>query len=64
MRKLGLSIYLKEIKKDKEYLELGKKYGFTKLFISLLKVENVTDYIKLIKYAKELGYEVELDVNQ
>lgn len=64
MRTLGLSIYLKDIKKDKEYLELGIKYGFTRLFMSLLKVDEVSDYIKLIKYAKELGYEVVVDVNQ
>ena len=64
MRKLGLSIYLKDIKIDKEYLELGIKYGFTRLFMSLLKVDEVSDYIKLIKYAKELGYEVVVDVNQ
>ena len=64
MKKLGLSLYPNDIKKDKEYLELGIKYGFTRLFMSLLKADELTNYFRLIKYAKELGYEVVVDVNQ
>ena len=64
MKRLGLSLYPDDIKKDKEYLDLGKKYGFTRLFMSLLKVEEYSNYKKIIQYAKQLGYEVVVDVNQ
>ena len=64
MKRLGLSLYPGDIKKDKEYLELGKKYEFTRLFMSLLNIEEYSNYKKIIRYAKELGYEVVVDVNQ
>lgn len=63
MKRLGLSIYSNDIKKDKEYLELGIKYGFTKVYVNLLNSYEVSNCIKLIKYAKELGYEVVVNVN-
>lgn len=41
MRNLGLSIYPdhSEYQKDAEYLELGHKYGFRRIFMSMLEVQ-------------------------
>ncbi|HIY56641.1 MAG TPA: DUF871 family protein [Candidatus Tetragenococcus pullicola] len=69
MRKLGLSIYPdhSEFEEDKKYLELGAHYGFTRLFMSMLEVtgsveETTTNYQKIVGIAKDLGYQVIIDV--
>ena len=66
-RQLGLSIYPdhSDFTKDKAYLELGKKYGFTRLFMSMLEAEGDTKekFSKIIKVAKELGYLTIIDVS-
>lgn len=53
MRNLGLSIYPdhSEYQKDAEYLELGHKYGFTRIFMSMLEVQVSVEETKA-KYKK------------
>ncbi|MFD1392889.1 DUF871 domain-containing protein [Lacticaseibacillus jixianensis] len=70
MRQLGLSIYPdhSDFDKNKAYLELGKKYGFTRLFMSMLEAgESVEDtkakYQKIVDVAKTLGYQTIIDVS-
>lgn len=70
MRKLGLSIY-PEHSDDKtiiDYLVLGKKYGFSKIFTCLLSTESDKDSLlfrfgNLFKQAHDLGYVVYADVS-
>jgi hypothetical protein len=69
-KKLGLSIYPEQqsIKEMKDYLLLGKKYGFSRVFTSLLQITNenkVTEVAKMKEiclFAKAEGYEVAVDV--
>lgn len=68
-RQLGLSIYPdnSDFEKDKQYLALGKKYGFTRIFMSMLEVtgsiaETKQKYQQIVAYANDLGYETIIDV--
>ena len=68
-RKLGVSLYPdhSDPTVDRNYLETAQKYGFSRIFMSMLEVtegkEAVTKKFKeLILFAKELGYETILDV--
>lgn len=68
-RRLGISIYPEHstMEKDKAYLELAHRYGFDRLFTCLLSVNKskediIKEYKEIIHYAKELGFEVILDV--
>ena len=70
MRNLGLSIYPdhSEYQKDAEYLELGHKYGFTRIFMSMLEVqgsieETKAKYQKIIGFGNSLGYQTFIDVS-
>lgn len=70
MRKLGLSIYPEKstMKEIEAYLDLGKKYGFTRIFSCLLSVtkapeEIKNEFLQLNRYAHKLGYEVIVDVS-
>ena len=69
-RKLGISIYpsSQSFKEMKEYIELAHKYGYTRIFSSLLEIEGdqkttESKFKKIFKIAKELGFEICLDVN-
>lgn len=69
MRKLGLSIYPdhSDFEADKNYLELGAHYGFSRLFMSMLEVNGSVEvttakYKKIVSLAKELDYQVIIDV--
>ncbi|WP_461225093.1 DUF871 domain-containing protein [Lacticaseibacillus suihuaensis] len=69
MRQLGLSIYPdhSDFEANKAYLELGHKYGFTRIFMSMLEVkgtveETKAEYQKIIDVGNALGYQTILDV--
>lgn len=70
MRKLGISIYIEKSSKEEifNYLNKAKKAGFTRIFSCLLSVNEEVDKIKkdfkeVNTYAKELGFEVIVDVS-
>lgn len=67
MPRLGISLYpdvSKDMKKDKDYIDLAAKYGYTRIFTNLLSVgkEELEAFKELNKYAHEKGFEVILDV--
>lgn len=69
MRQLGLSIYPdhSSFEDDRRYLELGHKYGFSRIFMSMLEVKDGAEatkrkYQQIIDVANKLGYQVILDV--
>lgn len=68
-RSLGISLYPDHSnpQEDRAYLEMAHKYGFTRIFMSMLEVTEETEQIKqkfqqLIEYASSLGFETILDV--
>ncbi|NMA74993.1 MAG: DUF871 domain-containing protein [Bacteroidales bacterium] len=66
-RRLGISLYPNNsnLKDDIEYLEKAASFGFDRLFISMLELENETTLPKFkatIIEAKKRGFEVVLDV--
>lgn len=70
MRNLGLSIYPSHsrFEDDRRYLELGAKYGFSRIFMSLLEVRGSAEetkerFRKIIAAGNELGYQTFIDVN-
>ncbi|ETY73434.1 PTS-associated protein [Lactiplantibacillus fabifermentans T30PCM01] len=70
MSKLGVSVYPERstFEKDAAYLDLAAKYGFKRVFTSLLEIkgdqdEVVTNFKKVIAYANKLGLDVMVDVN-
>ncbi|MFV0555753.1 MAG: DUF871 domain-containing protein [Lactovum sp.] len=70
MGKLGISIYPERsnFEADKAYLDLAHKYGFKRVFTSLLEIkgdqdEVITNFKKPIDYANSLGMEVMVDIN-
>ena len=71
MRRLGLSIYpdKSDANELKEYLKYAYEKGFRRIFSSLIEFENLDDqetknkFIDINKFARELGYEIIIDVN-
>lgn len=70
MRSLGLSIYPDHSKfeENAKYLTLGHKYGFSRIFMSMLEIqgsptETQAKYKKIIEYGNKLGYQTFLDVS-
>ncbi|WHZ32889.1 MupG family TIM beta-alpha barrel fold protein [Desemzia incerta] len=70
MKRLGISIYpLKSaFEADKTYLDLASKYGFRRIFTSLLELtgdnnEVLEKYKRIIEYGNSLGMETTLDIN-
>ena len=68
-RSLGVSLYPdhSDLDEDKEYLKLAQKYGFTRIFMSMLEVTEDPEIVKekfrqLITFAKSSGFETILDV--
>lgn len=68
-RRLGFSLYPNnsDINDDKNYIDMGEKYGFSRIFMSMLEItdnkESIFNKFKnIIDYAKKKGYEVILDV--
>lgn len=70
MRNLGLSIYPSHsnFEDDERYLKLGAKYGFKRIFMSMLEItgsaeETKNKFKKIIDVGNRLGYQTFLDVN-
>lgn len=69
MRQIGLSIYPDHSneEQDKAYLLLGKKYGFTRIFMSMLEAKDVKTterkFKKIIEFGNEHGFQTTLDVS-
>ena len=70
MGKLGISIYPERstFEKDQAYLDLAHKYGFKRVFTSLLQIEDdkekvLADFKKVVDYANSLDMEVMVDIN-
>lgn len=70
MGKLGISIYPERstFEKDKAYLDLAHKYGFKRVFTSLLQINGdqekvLADFTEVVSYANSLGMEVMVDIN-
>lgn len=70
MGNIGISIYpaKSSFEYDKEYLNLARKYGFTRIFTSLLEMEGDTDEVitkfkRIIEYGNSIGMETILDIN-
>lgn len=70
MGKLGVSVYPERstYEKDAAYLDLAAKYGFKRVFTSLLEIKGDADTVvagfkKVIDHANSLGMEVMVDMN-
>lgn len=70
MRSLGLSIYPghSKFEGNAHYLDLARKYGFSRIFMSMLEVQGSPEgtkakYKKIIEYGNKLGFQTFLDVN-
>lgn len=70
MRRLGISIYPEKSSVEEifEYLRVAANHGAKRIFSCLLSVnksvsEIKEDFYRIHKYAKELGFEIILDVN-
>ncbi|MGQ0439873.1 MupG family TIM beta-alpha barrel fold protein, partial [Bacillus sp. B-TM1] len=70
MRRLGISIYPEHstVEKDKEYLTLASKYGFTRVFTCLLSVDGekekiIEEFKETISHANALGFQVLVDIS-
>ena len=68
-RQLGISIYPDHSSndEDKAYLELAQRYGFSRIFMSMLEVTEGKEIVRkkfteLLRFAKSLGYETILYV--
>lgn len=69
-REIGISIYPdhSQPELDRKYLKQAAELGFTRLFMSMLEVSEgkaavQAKFQSIISYAKELGFEVSLDVS-
>ncbi len=69
MGKLGVSIYPERstLKKDKEYIDLAKKYRVKKIFTSLLQMKEnkeqaISDFKDIVRYANDCGMDVIVDI--
>ena len=70
MGKLGISLYPERstLEKDKAYLDLAHKYGFKRVFTSLLQITDdkekvLKEFKDVIDYANQLDFEVMVDIN-
>lgn len=71
MRQLGISIYPEKSTVDqmKKYIKKARTSGFSRIFSCLLSVENknkgvlIAEFKEINAYAKELGFEIILDIN-
>lgn len=68
-RQLGLSLYPdhSNFNEDQKYLELGHKYGFSRIFMSMLEVTGSAEqtkakFQKIIDVGNKLGYQTIIDV--
>lgn len=70
MGKLGISLYPERstFAEDKAYLDLAHKYGFKRVFTSLLQIKKEKDQVlaefkQVVDYANSLEMEVMVDIN-
>ena len=69
MRRLGISIYPEHstVEKDKEYLTLASKYGFTRVHMFIIcgwrKREIIEEFKETISHANALGFQVLVDIS-
>lgn len=70
MKQLGISIYPEKstFAEDSLYISKAAKFGFTRLFISLLELSGdqeaiLTDFKETIAYARKAGFQVIADVS-
>lgn len=71
MRQLDVSIYpdQTDIADDKKYLDLAHKYGFTRVFNSLLQLvgddgaDILGQFKETVAYASSLNFKVVVDIN-
>ncbi len=70
MRRLGISIYpdKSSVADMKNYLEKASQAGFSRIFSNLLSAEDgkeqiKKDFLEINRFAKDLGYEIIVDVN-
>lgn len=67
---LGIAIYPEKttFERDKEYIDLAYRYGYRRIFTSLLELSGdadqvVTNFKKTVQYASAKGMEVMVDIN-
>ncbi|GEP20077.1 DUF871 domain-containing protein [Pediococcus argentinicus] len=70
MGRLGVSIYPDKmsLEETKQYLDLAHKYGYERIFTSLLQIKGdqeavVADFKAAIEYGNSLGMETMVDIN-
>lgn len=71
MKQLGISLYPEQSTfiQDKEYMDLAKKYGYQRIFTSLLQLKSDSgeDLLARLKedvdYANQLGFKTVVDIN-
>lgn len=69
MRQIGLSIYPDHSneKQDELYLLLGEKYGFTRIFMSMLEAKDVAatekKFKRIIEFGNKHGFSTTLDIS-
>ncbi len=71
MRQLGISIYpdQSDFEHDKRYLQLAHRYGYSRIFTSLLQLKGsggediLAKFKQIVAYASELGFDTVVDVN-
>ncbi len=68
-RRLGISVYPDHsvLKEDETYIKTAAEYGFSRIFMSMLEVTEGKEAVAkkfshIIHFAKELGFEVILDI--
>ncbi|HBF9371077.1 TPA: DUF871 domain-containing protein [Clostridioides difficile] len=68
-RRLGISVYPEHsnMEDDKAYIKMASKYGFKRIFMCMLSITRPKEEVKkhfkeIITYARELGFEVILDI--
>lgn len=69
MRKLGISIYPEkdDSQRIKEYIKAASESGFSRIFSCLLSADGdkdqiISEFIEVNQYAKDLGFEIIVDV--
>ncbi|RMC23657.1 MULTISPECIES: DUF871 domain-containing protein [unclassified Lactobacillus] len=71
MKQLGISLYPEQstFEQDKTYMDLAKKYGYQRIFSSLLQLKSASgiDLLARLKedvtYANQLGFKTIVDIN-
>lgn len=71
MKQLGISLYPEQstFEQDKKYMDLSHKYGYTRIFTSLLQLKSadgedlLAKLKKDIEYANKLGFTTVVDIN-